>query len=237
MNKNYRVLYFGNWGYGKAGVDSLLILNNVDLLKVFTKYDENADNLYLNQVYETCKTRNIEIVNSDKSKLSTSKFIEQIINSGEFDFIIACCFDRIFKSQILKLPIIGAINVHPSNLPKYRGIKPLENALANSETQIGVTIHELIEEIDAGDIVLQRTYGIRKDHIFKEIYDMQCDMINELISDFFKEPEELINQKKPQNTDLVSFAPRLAFEIHDTDTPGIISKKYKTFSENHLKNS
>jgi methionyl-tRNA formyltransferase len=229
--REYRVLYFGNWGYGLAGVNALMSCSNVELVKVFSAYDKNSDNQYLNQVFHRCNNTNIQLVNADRKKLTEIDFYNEISSSLEIDFIISCCFDRIFTKRILQIPVLGAFNIHPSNLPKYRGIKPLENALANSEKVIGVTLHELTSEIDAGDILLQKLICINENQTFKEIYNLQCEVIEEVLTSFFKNPESLISQKTPQEKSLITLAPRLPFEISDSDTVITISQKFNAHTQ------
>ena len=54
----------------------------------------------------------------------------------------------------------GALNIHPSLLPKYKGLNPWEAIIRNKETETGVTIHRITEQVDGGEIVMQRTMSI-----------------------------------------------------------------------------
>lgn len=71
------------------------------------------------------------------------------------DLICVSCFSKIIPPAILKLPRRGAINLHPARLPRYRGPAPLFWQFRNGETDPGVTIHYLTDQLDAGDILLQ----------------------------------------------------------------------------------
>ena len=71
------------------------------------------------------------------------------------DLIAVSCFPKILPPSLLALPKLGAINLHPSLLPKYRGPEPLFWQFRNGETQAGVTLHFMNERPDAGDILLQ----------------------------------------------------------------------------------
>lgn len=79
------------------------------------------------------------------------------------DLIATVAYGKIIPPQILTLPPLGCINVHPSLLPKYRGASPIQAALASGEQVTGVTIMYQSEALDAGDIILQRRVPIAPD--------------------------------------------------------------------------
>lgn len=81
----------------------------------------------------------------------------------DVDLIVVAGFNRILKSDLIKTPRLGCINVHPSLLPKYRGPNPYYWVLANHETVTGVTIHQIDVGIDSGNIIAQRELAISPD--------------------------------------------------------------------------
>lgn len=224
-----RVLYFGTWGYGKAGLEALLSSEHVQILKIFTKWNPEINNPYLNQVFEVASKTGITIINTSDEKLSKTEFESSVLNSGEADIILSCCYDRFFSNAILSYPKIAALNIHPSILPKYRGVKPLENALVNDEKEIGVTLHLLTDVVDAGDIVLQKRDLIDPKQTFRELYDLQCSRIKELTREFFEDPVKYIDSRTKQNESEKSFAPRLPFEIKDSDSVNDIISKAREY--------
>lgn len=74
--------------------------------------------------------------------------------------IVMAAFSQILRAPVLEIPRLGAINVHPSLLPKYRGPNPFYWVLAQNEERSGVTVHHASEGIDAGDIIGQREVPI-----------------------------------------------------------------------------
>ncbi|MBM4423184.1 MAG: hypothetical protein FJ030_07300 [Chloroflexi bacterium] len=80
----------------------------------------------------------------------------EAIAAFEPDLICVSCFSRIIPSPILNLPKLGALNLHPSLLPRYRGPMPLFWQFRNGEPRTGVTLHYMAEQADAGDILLQK---------------------------------------------------------------------------------
>ena len=76
------------------------------------------------------------------------------------DLFVVASFGLILPKWALDLPTKGAINVHPSLLPKYRGPSPIQWAILNGEKKTGITIMKMVEKMDAGDIIYQEEMAI-----------------------------------------------------------------------------
>jgi methionyl-tRNA formyltransferase len=72
------------------------------------------------------------------------------------DFLFSCYYRHMLKKPLLELPRLGALNLHGSLLPKYRGRVPVNWVLVNGETETGVTLHYMLEKADQGDIVARK---------------------------------------------------------------------------------
>ncbi len=97
------------------------------------------------------------------------------------DFIVIIAYGKILPRELLDLPPRGAINVHASLLPKYRGAAPINWAVANGETETGVTTMFINEELDAGDILLATTTPISEEETAVQVYDRLATMGAELL--------------------------------------------------------
>jgi len=85
--------------------------------------------------------------------IRTPEFLARI-GSLEPDLIVVAAYGKILPGALLHLPPLGTINVHGSLLPKYRGAAPIQWALINGEQETGVTIMQMDEGMDTGDILL-----------------------------------------------------------------------------------
>jgi len=83
-----------------------------------------------------------------------------ILKKYEPDLIVLTAYGKILPPDIINLPPLGTINVHGSLLPKYRGAAPIQWALINGETETGITIMQMDEGVDTGDILLQEKISI-----------------------------------------------------------------------------
>lgn len=85
------------------------------------------------------------------------------LSSYEPDIIALTAYGNILPANIINLPRLGTINVHGSLLPKYRGAAPIQWAIINGELETGITIMQMDEGVDTGDILLQEKMSIRPD--------------------------------------------------------------------------
>ena len=96
------------------------------------------------------------------TSVRTDAFLDQV-RSLEPDLIVVTAYGKILPAALLNLPPLGVINVHASLLPRYRGAAPIQWAIINGETETGVTIMQVDEGMDTGDILLQEPLPIHND--------------------------------------------------------------------------
>ncbi len=93
------------------------------------------------------------------------------LEGERFDFFALASYGRILPPELLALPRLGALNVHPSLLPKYRGATPIQSAIRNGERETGVTVMLMDEGMDTGDVVAQERVAIEPRETYGELHD------------------------------------------------------------------
>ncbi|MEK7531119.1 MAG: methionyl-tRNA formyltransferase [Patescibacteria group bacterium] len=78
-----------------------------------------------------------------------------IFANSEWDLFIVAAYGKILPTETLSLPAHGCLNVHPSLLPRYRGMSPIESQILNDERVVGVSVIRMDEEMDHGPILAQ----------------------------------------------------------------------------------
>lgn len=101
-------------------------------------------------------------IRKDKSALDKIKEIEPDLN-------VVVAYGQIIPSSIIYLPRYNSLNVHFSLLPKYRGASPVQRALLDGEAKTGITIFELNEKMDEGDILVQEEVNVFPDENAAEL--------------------------------------------------------------------
>jgi len=97
------------------------------------------------------------------------------------DLIIVVAYGQILPPAILNLPRHGCLNVHTSLLPKYRGAAPIQWAIANGDTETGVTIMKLDAGLDTGPVVSQRRTAIQPEDDSAVLHDRLAQLGAELL--------------------------------------------------------
>jgi methionyl-tRNA formyltransferase len=114
-----------------------------------------------------------------------SESVQRDIDALRPDIIACVAYGRIIPVAVLSMPRLGAINLHPSMLPAYRGASPIASAIADGVRTTGVTVMHLAEELDAGDIILQREVEIAPEETAGELEtrlaEIGADMMLEAI--------------------------------------------------------
>lgn len=145
-----------------------------------------------------------ENVNSEES-------IEKI-KSLNPDFIVVVAYGQILKKEILDAPKYSCINVHASLLPKYRGAAPINWAIVDGEEETGVTIMEMEEGLDTGDMIVWETIPIASDDDAQIIHDKLSDLGGATIVDALEGIRDGKLSKTPQDHSLSSYASMLTKE-------------------------
>lgn len=99
----------------------------------------------------------------------------------EVDAIVVASYGRILPQAVLALPTMGALNVHPSLLPRYRGATPIQAALLAGDTETGVTIMLMDVGMDTGDVVLSERLAIEPSETYGSLHDRLAHFGAELL--------------------------------------------------------
>jgi methionyl-tRNA formyltransferase len=128
------------------------------------------------------------------------------------DLLIVVAYGLILPFSVLNIPTWGAINVHASLLPKYRGAAPIQWAIINGERETGITTMRLDAGMDTGDILLQKSEPILDTDTSKSLHDR----LSKLGAESLLRTLELLRLKnlvqQPQDPAQVSYAPPLKKE-------------------------
>ena len=133
------------------------------------------------------------------------------------ELIVAAAYGRILPDDILALPPKGCINVHSSLLPKYRGAAPINWAILNGEAETGVTIMHMASELDAGDIILQRSTPIDPMEDAETLYGRLAGLGGELITEAVAQIGAGTAPRTPQDHEKATLAPMLSKTLSPID--------------------
>lgn len=128
------------------------------------------------------------------------------------DLVVVAAFGQILPAEIIHGPKRGCINIHPSLLPKYRGAAPINRALMAGEEKTGVTIMQMDEGVDSGDMLLQEETPIGPEENFGELNDRLSVMGADLLRMALAMLLSGTLLPRPQDHSLATAAPRIGRE-------------------------
>lgn len=163
MNKQpYRIIFMGTPEFAVPTLKALLF-HGEDIVCVVTQPDRpkgRGRQLLPTPVKVMADLAGIPVL--QPTKIRTQEFLDTL-KSYSPDLIVVTAYGRILPGTVLFLPRLGSINVHASLLPKFRGAAPIQWALINGEKETGVTIMQMDEGLDTGDILLPGAIPIHED--------------------------------------------------------------------------
>jgi len=150
------------------------------------------------------------------NKIKEPWFVEEII-AMDPDLFVVVAYGRILPGSFLSIPRLGAINIHASLLPKYRGPAPIQWAIINGEQETGVTTMWMDEGMDTGDILLSAKVSIMPDDTSGSLHGRLAEVGAQLLIDTLEKlkTENLLGT--PQDKSVATYAPLLKKEDGSID--------------------
>jgi methionyl-tRNA formyltransferase len=128
------------------------------------------------------------------------------------DLFVVAAYGQILPKTVLNLPKYGAMNIHASLLPKYRGSAPIAWAILNGEKKTGITTMLMDEGMDTGDILLQSEISIHEDETTEALHDRLASLGAQLLSETLEKMKRGEIHPTPQDHSKATYAPVLKKE-------------------------
>lgn len=156
------------------------------------------------------KALELELPVIEVEDLSDPSFYDKL-KALDADLFVVVAF-RILPSKILDLPQKGSINLHASLLPKYRGAAPIHWAIINGDEKTGCSVFFLDEQVDTGNIILQKETPIGSNETTGDVYKRLKKMGSKLLIKAVDQIKEEEYQLQEQNHENATPAPKLFTE-------------------------
>ena len=211
-----RIVFMGTPDFASASLKKL-IDEKFDVVCVFTQPDKpkgRGMELCASPVKELALENGLPVFQPVKMRDGTA--LAQI-KALEPDILVVVAYGRILPDDILAVPKYGAINVHGSLLPKYRGAAPIQWAVLNGDKITGVTTMYLASEMDTGDIIYTAETEIGEYETSGELFDRLKDMGAELLVKTLRDIDAGTAPRAPQDHSKASYVTMLDKSICPID--------------------
>jgi methionyl-tRNA formyltransferase len=155
-----RLIFMGYHNMGYFFLQALLELCRElgdEIVAVVTHADDPGEHLWFASVRELAFKNYLPVYQPEDP--NDPAFV-QVLTRLAPDLLFSCYYRQMLKKPLLTLPRLGALNLHGSLLPRFRGRCPVNWVLINGEAETGVTLHYMTEKADRGDIVAQKRIAI-----------------------------------------------------------------------------
>jgi methionyl-tRNA formyltransferase len=207
-----RLVFCGTPDFAVPTLEALLAHGH-EIPLVLTQPDRPAGRkmeLQQSAVKRAALARGLRVLQPEKIK--TNAELRAALESLDPDAIIVVAYGRIIPEWMLQLPRFGNINLHGSLLPKYRGAAPIQWAVANGESETGVTTMQLDPGLDTGDILLERRLLIGSDTTASDMYPQLATIGAALMIETLTGLEQGVIAPRPQDDQGATLAPILTRE-------------------------
>jgi methionyl-tRNA formyltransferase len=196
-----KYIYFGTPEISKSILE-YLHKNYGEPVLVITNLDKKSGrglSLTPSPVKKYAEDNNLKVITPEKLKDH-----EEYIMSLKADVGVLFAYGKIIPEWLINSFPKGIINIHPSLLPYYRGPSPIEAPILNSDSKTGITIMDLVKELDAGDIYTQKEYSLGKETTRENMVDFIEKNAGDLVISTLNELESNSATKTPQDKDKVT---------------------------------
>lgn len=211
-----RIVFMGTPDFAAVSLQRLLDAH-FDVVGVFTQPDKpknRGHKLMFSPVKEYALSQQLPVYQPLKMRDGEALAIVRELTP---ELIVVAAYGKILPEDILNAPKYGAINVHSSLLPRYRGAAPINWAILDDCTETGVSIMYMAKELDAGDVIMQKTTAIGEDEDALSLTARLADLGAEALSETVTALQNGTATRTPQDESQQTYASMLSREMSPID--------------------
>jgi methionyl-tRNA formyltransferase len=194
-----RACFLGTPGFAEVHLKSLIEDSNFEVVGVVTQPDRPAGrNLQLtpSPVKVLAQKNGIEVLTPESLKREPEAF--EKVKSWKAEIAIVVAFGQILTQEFLDSFKYGAVNVHGSLLPRWRGAAPIQRSLEAGETVTGVSLQKMVKKLDAGPVIGERRIPVSEEtgatELYSKLAELGCELLKKELVQYIKGEIVPVNQ-------------------------------------------
>lgn len=207
-----KIVFMGTPDFAVGALEALVEAGH-EVVAVVTQPDKpkgRGKEMQKTPVKECALKYNIEVF--QPVKIKTPEAVEVLRGYGADLFVVAA-FGQILSKEILDMPKFGCVNIHASLLPKYRGAAPIQWAILDGEKETGVTIMQMNEGLDTGDMLTKVIVPIENTDTGESLFDKLAEAGAKLLVETIPQIEAGTVLPQPQDDSLSTYAKMIKKEM------------------------
>ncbi len=213
-----KIVFMGTAAFAVPSLRFLVTSRDSPLL-VVTQPDKPSGRgrrLQQSPIKDVAQEFNLPLV--QPAKLKNNAEFRKCLEALEPSLVVVVAYGKILPAWLLQLPQRGCINLHASVLPAYRGAAPIQWSLINGESETGVTLMEMVEELDAGNIIYCEKTNIDPEENYGDLQERLQQFGPRLLERYLMAiAKGDAVPSCPQNKKAVSYAPMITKELSQVD--------------------
>ncbi len=208
MKHGLKILFAGTPEFAAVTLKALIDSGH-DIVAVYTQPDRPAGRgrkLTASPVKALALEHDLPVVQPESLKETS---VQQELAGWQADLMVVVAYGLILPEAVLKTPRLGCINIHASLLPKWRGAAPIQRAILAGDGQTGVTIMQMDEGLDTGDMLLKETCPINPGDTAETLHDNLADIGTQALLNILPNLSAGTLQPEPQDETQASYAKKL----------------------------
>ncbi len=165
-----KIVYMGTPDFAVFALKAL-VESEHEVVAVITQPDQpkgRGHHMMPPPVKEYALSQNLSVF--QPNSLKTQEFADQLALWNP-DLIVVAAYGKILPKNVLDAPKYGCVNIHASILPRYRGAAPIQRALMNGDTTVGVTMMQMAQGLDTGDMLSVLKTDVTEEDNFESVHD------------------------------------------------------------------
>lgn len=204
-------------GKNDAAVHALeILLDHGDDVWVIGTVGDDGEDGWQRSLVGTAKRRGVRC---DRPKSINQSTTIGALADYRADALLSIQYDQILRGPLLRQIGCRCLNFHFALLPRHRGVSPIAFAVLDGDAEAGVTLHEMLDTIDTGDMFAQRAVRIESSHSAREVYDQVCLATAGLFRDRYPFDAERLGPARAQDGSGASYHKQgdFDFSLRDVD--------------------
>jgi len=181
-----RLIFAGTPAFAETALAALVAARH-DIVLVLTQPDRPSGRGLRLEASAVKKYAQKQCIAVEQPLTLKAEDVHALLANAKVDAMIVAAYGLILPQQILAIPKLGCINIHASLLPRWRGAAPIQRAILAGDVTTGITIMQMDQGLDTGDILLQRAIPMGADETAGELHDrlatLGAQMINEALNE------------------------------------------------------
>ncbi|MFC1494762.1 methionyl-tRNA formyltransferase [Thermodesulfobacteriota bacterium] len=210
--ENPNIIFMGTPDFSVPPLKALM-KEGYNITAVVTQPDRQrgrGKKISFSPVKEAALDNKLKVV--QRENINDKEFIDEL-RSYKPDIFIVSAFGQILNPELISVPGYGAVNIHASLLPKYRGAAPIQWAILNNDPVTGITIMKMARGLDAGPILMKEEVPIGENETSGQLIDRLSDLSGDVIVKFLKNSAGKTVKEEPQEDSKVSYTPKITKEM------------------------